>query len=120
MNILPRDKQIEAISALCEGVSIRATARLMGADRGTVMNLGVVVGRGCATLHDRVMRGVQVPRIELDEAWSFIAKKQAHRKPGDPIEFGDCYVFTALAGAAKAIISYRIGKRDGDNCNVFL
>ena len=29
-------------------------------------------------------------------------------------------MFTALAGSAKAILSYRMGKRDGDNCRAFL
>jgi IS1 family transposase len=58
--------------------------------------------------------------IELDEAWSFVAKKQRHLKPGDPSDFGDQYVFLALAGAGKAIISYRVGKRTGDNCRAFL
>jgi hypothetical protein len=30
MNILPRHKQIEVIASLCEGLGIRATARLTG------------------------------------------------------------------------------------------
>ncbi len=67
-----------------------------------------------------MMRGLHVGRIELDEAWSFIAKKQRHLKQTDPADFGDQYVFLALAGAGKAIISWRVGKRDGDNCRAFL
>ena len=120
MNILPRDKQVEAISALCEGVSIRATARLTGADRGTVMNLGAVVGRGCAVLHDTLMRDLRADRIELDELWSFVGKKQKQVRKGDPADFGDQYVFVALAGAAKAIVSYRVGKRDAPNTRRFV
>jgi IS1 family transposase len=120
MNILPRDKQVEAIAALCEGVSIRATERLTGINRGTILSLGVRVGDGCATLHDAIMRGLHVSRIELDEAWSFVAKKQRHLKPTDPAEFGDQYAFLALAGAGKAIISWRVGKRNGENCRAFL
>jgi hypothetical protein len=54
-------------------------------------------------------------RIELDEAWSFVAKKQRHLKPGGSRrDFGDQYVFLALAGAGKAIIFYRVGKRTGE------
>jgi hypothetical protein len=120
MNILPRAKQVEAIAALCEGVSIRATERLTGVNRGTILSLGVRVGGGCATLHDAMMRGLHVGRIELDEAWSFVAKKQRRLKPTDPADFGDQYVFLALAGAGKGIISWRVGKRDGDNCRAFL
>jgi hypothetical protein len=36
MNILPREKQVEAISALCEGVSVRVKERLVGVNRGTI------------------------------------------------------------------------------------
>ena len=34
MNNLPREKQIEAIAALTEGVSVRAAERLTGVNRG--------------------------------------------------------------------------------------
>jgi hypothetical protein len=75
---------------------------------------------GCAVLHDATMRGLHVSRIELDEPWSFVAKKQRRLKPTDPTDFGDQYVFLALTGAGKAIISWRVGKRNGENCRVFL
>jgi hypothetical protein len=120
VNNLPREKQVEAIAALCEGVSIRATERHTGVNRGTILSLGVRVGDGCAVLHDAMMRGLHVSRIELDEAWSFVAKKQRHLKPSDPADFGDQYAFLALAGAGKAIISWRVGKRNGENCRAFL
>ena len=35
MNILPRDKQIEIIGMLCEGVGQRAVSRLTQTDRKT-------------------------------------------------------------------------------------
>jgi IS1 family transposase len=84
------------------------------------MRLGVCVGNGCVTFHDAMMRGLHVSRIELDEAWSFVAKKQRHLKSTDPADFGDQYVLLALAGAGKAIVSYRVGKRTGENCRAFL
>ena len=40
MNILSRDKQIEIIAALSEGMSIRAVERLTGVHRDTIMRLG--------------------------------------------------------------------------------
>jgi hypothetical protein len=102
MNNLLRDKQVEVIAALCEGVSIRATERLTGVNRGTILSLGVRVGNGCATLHDAMMRGLHVSRIELDEARSFVAKKQRHLKPTDPVDFGDQYAFLgACLGNSK-------------------
>jgi IS1 family transposase len=119
-NNLPFDRQVEVISALTEGVSIRAVERLTGIHRDTIMRLGVRVGMGCASLHDATMRDLHVPRIELDEAWSYVAKKQKQLTPEDGTSKGDQYVFIALAGAAKAIISYRVGKRTLENTHAFL
>ncbi len=119
MNILPFDQQVGAIAALTEGVSIRATERLTGIHRDTIMRLGVRVGQGCQTLHDTLMRDLYVPLLELDEIWSFVGKKQRKLIKGDSTDLGDQYVFTALGAMAKAIISYRVGKRDGDSTRAF-
>jgi hypothetical protein len=81
MNILPHDKQIEIIAALTEGMSIRATERLTGVHRDTIMRLGARIGRGCARLHDYLMVGLRVGRCELDELWSFVGKKAETSEP---------------------------------------
>ena len=45
-NVLPKDKQIAVISALCEGSSIMSVERISGIHRDTIMRLGVRVGKG--------------------------------------------------------------------------
>src|SRR5438067_4663891 len=119
MNVLSRDKQIEVIAALCEGVGIRAAARLADVNRKTVGKLALQVGIGCAELHDRIMNGIRVNRIELDELWSFVGKKQA-RAERHEIAKGDQYVFIPMAGTQQAIISYRGGRRHGDTTDLFV
>jgi IS1 family transposase len=120
MNGLSRDQQIQVIACLTEGMSIRAVERLTGIHRDTIMRLGARVGRGCAELHDRMMVGLHVGRIEIDELWSFVGKKQRHLKRDDSPEKGDQYTFTAIASASRAIIAYRTGKRDGENTEQFM
>lgn len=120
MNILPRDKQLAVIAALTEGCSILATERLTGIHLDTIMRLGVRVGDCCAVLHDEMMRFVQVNRLELDELWSYVGNKQRKVKQTDPADVGDQYVFIGIDATRKAIISYRIDKRDSDNTNAFL
>ncbi len=71
-------------------------------------------------MHNTLMRGLHVPRLELDEAWSFVGKKQKKVTEDDGANKGDQYVFIALAGAAKAIVSYWVGKRNLENTNAFL
>jgi hypothetical protein len=115
MNNLSRDKQIEIVAALTEGLGIRATARIIGVNRETVGTLALRIGRGCAELHDRMMVGIRVNRLELDEAWSYVAKKQRRVERHEIFAKGDQYVYVGMAGSQKAIVSYRVGKRDTDN-----
>src|ERR1700687_2433117 len=120
MNYLSREKQIEIIAALCEGVGQRAVTRLTGTDRKTVARLALRVGRGCAELHDRMMVGIRVNRLELDEAWSFVGKKQKNVLRHEIFAKGDQYVFIGMAGTQKAIVSWRVGKRNADTTLEFL
>ncbi len=70
MNVLPFDKQVRVISALVEGVSIRATERLTDVHRDTIMRLGVKIGHACERLHNQIMQGLHVNVLQLDELWS--------------------------------------------------
>lgn len=120
MNRLPFELQIEIVAALTEGCSIRATERMTNTHRDTIMRLGLSIGDGCARLHDRIMRNLNVDYIELDELWSFVGKKQRRLTDRDGSDKGDQYIFTALDRFNKAIISYRVGKRDANNTRRFL
>lgn len=120
MNVLSLDKQVPIIAALTEGVSIRATERLTGVHRDTIMRLAIRVGAGCMKLHSLYMRDLHVNRIELDEIWSYVGKKQRMVKPEDGDRVGDQYTFIALADTAKAIITFRTGKRTRENTEHFV
>lgn len=122
MNILPLSKQVEIISALCEGIGQRAVSRLTDTDRKTVARLALRVGRGCAELHDRTMVGIRTNRLELDELWSFVAKKQARVNKNElaAAAVGDQYTYVALSASTRAIVSYLTGKRDSGNTHAFV
>lgn len=115
MNVLPKEKQIQAIAALTEGCSIRATERMTGVHRDTIMRLAVRVGGGCTRLHDTMMRGLSCSVIELDEQWAFIGKKQKRVTEDDSPEMGDCWLWIALDATSKVVISYQVGKRPADD-----
>jgi hypothetical protein len=57
-------------------------------------------------LHDRLMVGVRTDRLELDETWSFVGKKQKNTKPHETQKGGQ-YVFDGMAARQKAIVSYQ-------------
>lgn len=122
MNILPLDKQIEIIGALCEGVGQRAVSRLTSTDRKTVARLALAVGRGAAELHDRMMVGLRVHRIECDELWAYVGHKRNPQdgKPSRSPAKGDQYTYIALASSTRAIIGYRTGKRASATTDDFI
>jgi IS1 family transposase len=122
MNILSREQQIAVISALTEGLGIRATARITGVNRETVGTLAFRVGRGAAELHDRMMVGLRVNRIECDELWAYVGHKRNPQKGTarpSPVK-GDQYTYVALAASTRAIIGYRTGKRTTDTTDDFI
>ena len=82
-NVLNTDKQIAVIAALAEGSSIRSIERITGVHRDTIMRLGVKVGKGCTSLMDAKMRDLSCNRLEMDEIWGFVGKKERNVKLED-------------------------------------
>jgi IS1 family transposase len=119
-NVLKFDKQVSVISALAEGSSIRSIERMTGINRNTIMNLGVRIGKGCATLLDAKMRDLTCERLELDELWGFIGKKERHVLPTDNPELGDVWTFCAIDAKTKLIPSFKVGKRTAVNTQAFV
>jgi IS1 family transposase len=66
------------------------------------------------------MVGIRVNRLELDEAWSFVGKKQKNVLRHEIFAKGDQYVFIGMAGTQKAIIGWRVVKRNADTTLEFL
>lgn len=118
VNVLPRETQIRIVAALVEGCSIRSTERMLDVHRDTIMLLGLAIGERCAKLHNRLFRDLNVSVLELDEAWSFVAKKQKRAGTADR-EIGDQYLYIGMAANQKAILSYSVGKRTSETTNAF-
>jgi IS1 family transposase len=120
MGNLSSDQRSFIITALCEGNSIRSTARLTGCHRDTIMRLGLEIGNGCEKLHQRLMTNLRVSRIELDEVWSFVKKKKQNVRETDPDTVGDQFIYIAMDSIGKAILSWHIGKRTMVNTMQFV
>lgn len=120
MNVLSLDKKIEVAAALVDGMSIRATQRITGADKKTIMRLALALGRGCARLHDTKMRGLRCNLIQMDEIWSYIHTKNKRVTEESPPDAGDQWTFTAIDVNSRAIVSYVTGRRSAENAKKFL
>jgi hypothetical protein len=76
MNQLSTAKRAQVVNALCEGVSIRATCRMTGVAKGTVLKLLVDLGAAVEQYQDVTLRNLKLKRIQCDELWSFVYAKQ--------------------------------------------
>lgn len=112
-NVLATSKQVAVLFALIEGASIRATSRMTGVSIPMILSL---LGRGCGALHDRMMQNLPLTRIECNEIWGYVAKKQRHvRETDDVSAVGDTWTWVAIDAETNLVPSYRVGKRDGEN-----
>jgi IS1 family transposase len=115
MNKLSREERTRVVAALVEGNSIRATVRMTGAAKNTVVKLLAELGAACADYHDANVRGLKSKRIQCDEIWSFCYAKEKNvpaEKRGK-FGYGDMWTWTAIDPDSKLIVSYHIGDRDG-------
>lgn len=121
MNRLPLARRTQIINALVEGNSIRSTERMTNTHRDTVMRLMVQVGNACAIMMDEKMRDLTCRRIEVDEIWAYVQKKQHHVKEGEDLSrIGDMWTFVALDPETKIIPTWLVGKRTLPNATAFL
>ncbi len=122
MNQLDPKTRAQIVACLVEGNSIRATCRMTGAAKGTVLKLLADLGMACDEYQDRAMRNLKTKRVQCDEIWSFCYAKEKNvpkSKMGDP-GVGSIWTWTAIDADSKLMLSWYIGARDGDAANRFM
>src|ERR1700730_15609144 len=120
-NNLPLEMKVAAISMLAEGSSVRSIERIIGVHRDTILRLMVRVGEACADDSDNTLRNLNCRRIEVDEIWGFVAKKNKNVNEEDNwSKIGDQYTFVALDSDSKLIPCYKIGKRTVETTQDFI
>ena len=64
MNVLNPHKKLAVISALLEGCSVRATSRMTGVHKTTILKVLVEMGEKCENLMKESMHGIACQAIE--------------------------------------------------------
>lgn len=118
---LDRDKAILCLRHLLEGVSIRATMRLVGVNRNTIIDLLVLIGGRCERLLDGRVQGVPVVDVQCDEIWGFVGMKEKRRleKCPDQLEIGDAYCFVGMERESKLVLAWHLGRRSKEDTEEF-
>lgn len=115
MNKLDLKTRARILACLVEGNSIRATVRMTGAAKNTVVKLLADVGEACAAYQYKTLRSLPCKRVQCDEIWSFVYAKQKNvaAAKAAPEGAGDAWTWTAICADTKLIAAWMIGPRDG-------
>ena len=122
MNRLSTDRQAQIIRVLCEGNSIRSTARITDTAINTVVKLLRDVGAACARYQDEHLRDLPCNLIQCDEIWSFCYAKQKNvpERLQGKIGVGDVWTWVALDAETKLAASWLVGLRDAGYAYEFM
>jgi len=113
MNKLSTEKRAQAVSCLVEGNSIRATVRITGVAKNTVVKLLCDLGRACSEYQDRVFRNLKCRRIQGDEIWSFVYAKEKNTTAEQRVKgCGDAWTWVAIDCDTKLVPCWFIGPRN--------
>jgi hypothetical protein len=72
-NVLPKEKQVQIVSMLCEGNSIRGIERMTGVHRDSIMRLGVRIGGEATGNARRPRRGFKLGHYPISRWPSWVA-----------------------------------------------
>ncbi len=122
MNVLNSERRAQVVSALVEGNSIRAVARITGVSKPTILSLLVDLGLACAEYQDKALRNLPCKRIQCDEIWSFCHAKDKNlpEDKRDVFGYGSVWTWTALDADTKLICSWMVGGRDFLSAQAFI
>src|SRR5262245_1594668 len=123
MNKLTTAKKAAVVSALIEGCSVRATSRLTGVAKGTILRLLASIGTACAQYHDRAIRNLKTVRVQADEILSFCYAKDKNITPTireKTPRAGDVWTWTAMDADSKLMISWLVGDRNSAAARTFM
>ena len=122
MNKMSLERQAQVIKVLCEGNSIRSTARITNTAINTVVKLLRGVGAACLAYQYQNMRNLPCKKLQVDEVWSFVYAKAKNVPEEHNSEFGygDVWTFTAIDADTKLVPCWKVGARDADCAYEFL
>ena len=71
------------------------------------------VGDACGQFLNERVRRISAKRVQVDEIWTYVTKKQAHLEMFDEDQEakGDQYVFVAIDADTKLVITLGTGQR---------
>ena len=115
---LPEDKVASILEHIREGCGVLKTARLVKVHPDTVSRYGRTAGQHSRTAHDELVAHTPETReLQMDEMWSFVAKKEKNCDEDDPEDRfrGDCWDHVAFDPEHRLVVSVVPGERTAES-----
>jgi IS1 family transposase len=113
MNFLTTSDRVRIVACLVEGSSIRATCRMTGVAKGTVLKFLAELGDVCMEYHEQHVKGLKTKRLQCDEIWAFVGAKDKNltdAKRANP-NYGSVWTWTAIDADSKLMVAWAVGER---------
>jgi len=115
---LPEDQVASILEHITEGCGVLQTARLVKVHPDTVSRYTRAAGEHARAAHDDlVARCPETREIQLDEAWSFVAKKEKNCDDDEPEDHfrGDCWDHVAFDPEHRLVVAVVPGERTAES-----
>ena len=112
----------QGYNPLCEGMSMRAVARVADVSRNTVDKLLQNAGSAALDYQDQIMVNLPCRRVQCDEIWSFVYAKEKNvpHATAAPEWAGDVWTWVAICADTKIVPCWHVGARDGGHAFDFM
>ena len=115
---LPEDKVTSILEHIHEGCGVLKTARLVKVHPDTVSRYSRTAGEHSRAAHDElVAHSPETRALQMDEKWSFVAKKEKHCDEDEPEDQfrGDCWDHVAFDPEHRLVVSVIPGERTAES-----
>ena len=106
---LPPEKITQIVNCLTEGVSLRATSRLVGVEKRTVTRVMLHAAEICQRVMDERITNLRSRYYQADELWCFSGKKEQNctfEEKNNGHHVGDTWVFLVTDAGNKLVPSF--------------
>lgn len=113
---LPPEKIAQIVNCLTEGVSIRATSRLVGVEKRTVTRVMLHAAEICQRVMEERIRNLRSRYFQADELWCFTGKKEQNctfEEKNNGHHVGDTWIFLATDADSKLVPSFVVSPDRG-------
>jgi len=108
------DKAVMALQLLLEGCAVASVERVTGLHKRTILDLMVLAGEHCERLMEKMIKGVHVKDVCVDEVWSYVKchDRWKTRKGITDETAGSKWTYIALESNSKVVLAFHVGERE--------